>query len=259
MTKQERHEAIRERARAAIRNLYHNATPHFPRDLRGRSEDYAQQWFNDAAEQEIEYMQDGGATPGDYRETLEHPANAGKYHSEAARRFYVASKLRARDLERADCGALTGWRVLEIAVLNSGGRVRPGASRARVLTARNDAELERSNALWERISEYGKLYTWGRGGRTLAPRDLVRERGGSGFSVREDYADEMRIASVVDLIRIVESFNAAVERWNSRENLEFMWLEQCKCEESAEREARKRARAEAKESARREMLRKCFI
>lgn len=80
-----------------------------------------------------------------------------------------------------------------------------------------------SNDLWCRITEYGKLYQWGRGGRTLAPEGLIRTGGGSSFSIRpaEDHDDDYE--ALVELCMIVESFNAYVKTWCSRDNLEGMW------------------------------------
>jgi hypothetical protein len=220
--KTEHKELLRERARDALRALYHNATPDFPRDLRGRTEDYAQAWFDDAAEQEIDYLRGGGAYGRDYRKTLAADCNAGRYKSERARAYYVAKGMRAMHAERADCGAFTGWNALENAALFYGRRI----VRAQ--------DSNRNNAQWERIGEFGQLYQYGRGGRTLAPDGLIRQHGGSSFSVREDYADDLSRAEVVDLIRVLESFNAYVETWNGRENLEYMWREHCDTEDAEE-------------------------
>jgi hypothetical protein len=91
-----------------------------------------------------------------------------------------------------------------------------------------DADLRRAvlcGAAWERITEYGKLYTWGRGGRTLAPYRLVKGRGRTRFSMREGAPDELPVNEVVEMIRIVESFNAYVTDWNKAENLQYMFDE----------------------------------
>lgn len=177
MNKAKRHAAIRARAVRALENLYHNATPSYPR-LDDDDAARFQPWFEDAAQSEIEYIQDGGAYPGDFRKTLEHPANAGQYKSEKARRYYVEKGLR---------------------------------------------EYREDRQPWERISEYGKLYQWGRGGRTLAPENLIKQRGGTSFGIRDDYADEIPIRDVVELIRVVESFNAYVDDWC--QSVPDMWEE----------------------------------
>lgn len=184
-SKSERHEAIRERCREAIRNLYHNATPHLP-NVDGED---VWEWFQGAAEFEIEYLNDGGAYGSDYRRTLMAECNAGRYKSEAARRYYVRKGMRDMQRERERCNSL-------------------------------DSRKSPVNCLWERITEYGKLYSYGRGGRTLAPADLMGRS-----SPREDYGDDLSISDCVELTRIVESFNQYVTNWNSRENLEIMWRE----------------------------------
>jgi hypothetical protein len=181
--KQEQHAAIRERAADAIRNMYHNATPSYPRDVPELWQDYFQDWFNDTATFEIEYLQDGGAYGKDYRKTLSADCNAGRYKSERTRAYYVRKGMREQ---------------------------------------RHD--LAHPERAWQAIGEYGKLYSWGRGGRTLAPDSLIKQRGGSSFSVREDYADDMPIAAVVELTRIVESFNRYVESWC--ESVPEQWSEQ---------------------------------
>ena len=233
---------VRARAERAIADLYHNATPTYPRELYGRSEDDAQAWFQDVAELEIEYLADGGSTPGDYRATLAAPCNAGKYASPEARIYYIRKGMRAREEERADCGALTGWRALEYAVMAAGGKVG-GVARARLLSLRKKyPDMTRNNAQWERIAEYGKLYSWGRGGRTLAPNDLVYTGGGSSFSLKADCNDRS-IADCMDLIRVIESFNAHVERWCR--SVPEQWREWC-ADEDAQALADKRAESARK-------------
>lgn len=95
-------------------------------------------------------------------------------------------------------------------------------------------------AMWEYIgAEFGKLYQWGRGGRTLAPEGLVKQHGGSSFSLREDYCAEMSIARVVEVLRIVESFNDAVESWCA--SVPEYWREHCADEDREELSAKRRA------------------
>lgn len=171
MTKAQRHAAIRARAARAIAALYHNATPNYPRldDFEAKR---FEEWFDDAARQEIDYMNEGGAYPGDYAATLAHPANAGRYTSRAARNVYIAKQLAKRDEDRA--------------------RYAP----------------------WEWTSHlFGKLYTWGRGGRTLAPEKLVKTGGGDSFGLRKDYFEDRPIREVTQAIRVLESFNQHVADW----------------------------------------------
>jgi len=179
--KSQRHESIRERARDALRDLYHNATPRYPRLDDEEAEEF-QSWFEGAAEFEIEYMGSGGAYGSDYARTLAAECNAGRYKSETARRYYIRCGMAKMQRERARCNNL-------------------------------DSRKAATDCQWERITEFGKLYAWGRGGRTLAPDNLIRQRGGGSFSIKEDYCDDMPIGAVVDLIRIVESFNRAVNAW----------------------------------------------
>lgn len=226
---------VRARSARAIADLYHNATPTYPRETYGRSDDYFQSWFNSTAEFEIEYLADVGAYRSDYRATLAAPCNAGRYKSEAARAYYIRKGMRDRDMERADCGAMTGWREMELAAGND--RLR----RALHKVYKGDV-LARNNAQWERITKYGKLYSWGRGGRTLAPKDLARTGGGGSFSLKAD-CDDRSIADCVELIRIVESFNRYVESWCK--SVPEQWREHC-AEENARTLADKCANAARK-------------
>ena len=52
---------LRERARQALSNLYHNATPSYPDTRNDFEADQFQSWFEDAARFEVEYIQNGGA------------------------------------------------------------------------------------------------------------------------------------------------------------------------------------------------------
>jgi hypothetical protein len=182
MRKVDRHAAIRARCAAAIAALYHNATPDYPDLNDPRQIAEFDSWFENARTFEIEYLQDGGAYPGDYRKTLEAPCNAGRYHSIRARTYYVNWKLRMMREERERCNHL-------------------------------DSRVSPVNVLWERIGEYGDLYQWGRGGRTLAPTHLIRQHGGSSFSTNDDCGADLPIRQCVELTRIVESFNRQVADW----------------------------------------------
>lgn len=203
--KREHKEMLRERAREAIRDLYHNATIIYPRELYGRSEEFASEWVAQSASDEIEYLAGGGAYGPDYAKTLRANCNAGRYKSERAQAFYVRAKMRAMREERS------------------------------------------RYAMHEWITDYGRLYQWGRGGRTLAPADLVRTGGGSRFSMREDYADELPTEALTRLIRVLEAFNRYVGQWCA--GVPEQWREYC-AEEDAEilRQKRKAAARKAKET-----------
>jgi hypothetical protein len=96
--------------------------------------------------------------------------------------------------------------------------------------------------LVSRINDYGKLYTWGRGGRTLAPDGLINQRGGGSFSIKgADCFAEYSNEALVELIQTLEAFNNYIERWNSRENLAYMWREYCE-------ERRRELASEAKDT-----------
>lgn len=183
MDKKTRHAMIRDRAAEAIRRMYHNATVYYP----SVSDDFTERfdsWFEDMASSEIDYIQHGGAhaeTESAYLSILSADCNAGRYKSEAARRYYVRKGMR-------------------------------------------DMRHDRSKyATWERINEFGTIYTYGRGGRTLAPEKLVKHGGGGSFGMNCGYVDDISIADCVELIRIVESFNAYVAVWCR--SVPIMWYE----------------------------------
>jgi hypothetical protein len=171
--------ALLERLERALRDTYHNATPHHPLMPDALAEDY---WasFNDWASLEVDYIREGlGMTASEYAK---------------------AKKL--------------GW----------------------------PCKGTREAFLVSRINDYGKLYTWGRGGRTLAPDGLIHQRGGGSFSIKGhkcfiEYSNEALVA----LIQTLEAFNSYAERWNSKENLAYMWREYCE-------ERRRELASEAKDT-----------
>lgn len=61
----------------------------------------------------------------------------------------------------------------------------------------------------------------------LLPRELYAawSKGGSGFSLRVDYADDLCLASCVDLILVLESFNRYAGVWCKA--VPEMWAEEC--------------------------------
>jgi len=66
------------------------------------------------------------------------------------------------------------------------------------------------------VLDYGKVYTWGRGGRTVAPDGLVNQRGGSTFSIKEaDYViEEYGAWKARSLIKVLREFNDMVVGFN---------------------------------------------
>lgn len=94
---------------------------------------------------------------------------------------------------------------------------------------------ERYYWLVSRIVEFGKLYTYGRGGRTLAPDRLVSS--GVCWNIKKDYFDDCSIEAKIDAIEILEAFNLYVANWNTKENLLQMWksyAEMLVCEKISE-------------------------
>lgn len=164
----------------ALRNMYHNATPHQPRNIPQELWDVYDQWFYDQASFEVEYISDGlGMTKQEYLKQQ-------KIGFDDNERYY--------------------WLV-------------------------------------SRITEFGKLYTWGRGGRTLAPNDLIKMRGGSSFSIRaadnwQEYSNE----HITDMIEVIEAFNRYVHEWNSKDNLAEMWKYECEYRISELKEEAKTSR-----------------
>lgn len=82
---------------------------------------------------------------------------------------------------------------------------------------------ERYFWLVQRITEYGKLYQYGRGGRTLAPSHLVNTRG---RVLNIDEFSDMSVSDMVDMIQVLEAFNHYVVNWNSKTNLLALWQDQ---------------------------------
>lgn len=63
------------------------------------------------------------------------------------------------------------------------------------------------------ILEYGKVYQWGRGGRTLAPIDLIRQRGGSSFSIKNVDDLDLDYWSMKKLYKTLKKFNQLVNQF----------------------------------------------
>lgn len=83
---------------------------------------------------------------------------------------------------------------------------------------RTDIEeaLEAAKMIEEPILQYGEVYQWGRGGRTVAPERLIEQKGGGSFRIKrvedlnlEDDADKIK------LLKILNDFNSAVRLWCS--------------------------------------------
>lgn len=84
---------------------------------------------------------------------------------------------------------------------------------------------ERFFWLVSRITDHGKLYTYGRGGRTLAPSKLIRSKGGSSFAIRDSSDLELTRSEATDMIQVIEAFNQYVNNWCKADNLRDMILQ----------------------------------
>ena len=85
-----------------------------------------------------------------------------------------------------------------------------------------------------------RLYTWGRGGRTVAPKEWVKTYGGSSFRVKDAEDFELSIGSAFALLLKVRELNEEVALWCSAENLrEIVWprIEEYREEKKAEAKA----------------------
>jgi len=83
---------------------------------------------------------------------------------------------------------------------------------------------ERYFWLVSKITVYGNIYQWGRGGRTVAPDRLVNQRGGSGFIIKDssDF-EEASNADLTDMIQVIEAFNHYVETWCSAKSIQSIY------------------------------------
>lgn len=174
--KTENKELLERRAENALLNLYHNATPSWPRFDSDKEAEIFWNWLEDQASCEIDYLNSGGA----WGERSSMAAYFDKKYKAPRTAIYALKKwLRARDYEQS------------------------------------------KYARHERITDYGKLYTWGRGGRTLSPDGLIC--GGAYWRIDLAAAEEWPAAKLVELILVVEAFNAYVEAWNK--GVPQLWAE----------------------------------
>jgi hypothetical protein len=107
---------------------------------------------------------------------------------------------------------------------NAGRYLSPNARRRHI--AKGTAEWRRdldANPYLKAVETFGQLYTWGRGGRTVAPDGLVKQHGGSSFSLRTDAGEEMNAERLTEAVRVAESFGDFVERWNA--GVPEMWAD----------------------------------
>lgn len=156
--------ALHDRATAALKAMYHNATLSFEGI---KDEDWSDfhEWVSFTAEVEIQELNEGGAYGSD---EIMGPYIRGKYKSPAAQR--------------------RAWRMYED----------------------NKRHEQNECARHERIIEYGKIYTWGRGGRTIGPDRLITGQ----MYWRIDYEKaDLPFGDLTDLVLTVEAWNEFVEEW----------------------------------------------
>lgn len=65
-------------------------------------------------------------------------------------------------------------------------------------------------------------YTWGRGGRTVAPKEWVKTHGGSSFNVKDAEDFDLSIGAAFALLLRVRNHNKEVTAWCSEENIRAM-------------------------------------
>lgn len=85
----------------------------------------------------------------------------------------------------------------------------------------------REMLLVTKITEYGELYTWGRGGATLAPDNLINNSGCVFTLKKGDDFEEKSNSELVEMVQIIDAFNEYVQHWNSEANLQAIFNERC--------------------------------
>lgn len=60
------------------------------------------------------------------------------------------------------------------------------------------------------ILNYGEVYQWGRGKRTVAPNNLIRQREGGTFSIKKAEELELHSKDARELTRVLKKFNQLV-------------------------------------------------
>ncbi len=91
------------------------------------------------------------------------------------------------------------------------------------------------------ILKYGKVYQYGRGGRTVAPTGLINQRGGSSFSIKSVDDLDLSYQDSRTLLKDLKKFNDHVEafcRYVTDSAIEFIREEHS--EEIKENEGKKR-------------------
>lgn len=200
-------EALLRRARAAVAAFYHNATPAWP-------------------------------APGEF----------GRYESEF---FDWVQAEGAREVEYINDGGAYGndYAATLRAPCNAGRYASEAARRRYVAQGLAAMRLDRERrAMWEFArEEFGELYQYGRGGRTVAPSGIASDSG-YGFRLKSDalawrestsygFGDGYSAEGLTRAIQILESLNEHIQDWNR--GVPEMWRDYTQEREADEaREAR---------------------
>ncbi len=64
------------------------------------------------------------------------------------------------------------------------------------------------------VKDYGPIYTYGRGGRTVAPSKLIIGKGGSSFRTATVNDLDIEPLEARSLLRLLREFNRSVKAWN---------------------------------------------
>lgn len=198
------------RLNKSLRDLYHAATPSYPAPMHQDLWEEFDTFLADAASQEVDYLNSGGACGMESYEKMRHVQEQAAVYVGKDRAAFLAAK-------------------------------------------RADYLRDRDAGIESRICDYGKIYAYGRGGRTVAPAEWAQTHGGGGaFAMRQFDAGDLDYATLRRVERDAREFLEYVRAWNR--GVPGMWREHC-AEKAAERaehgadmlKAAKKLRAELSE------------
>jgi len=88
----------------------------------------------------------------------------------------------------------------------------------------NKVAIERNQwARYELVINYGQLYQYGRGGRTVMPDKLINTQMHHYSKPNEDYLEACNNAELTELIKCIEAFYTYTVSWN--ESIPSQWAE----------------------------------
>ena len=144
--------------------------------------------------------------------TPAYPADFGPYGDRFADWLGLEA---ADDLEYLNHGGPYGHDYREtLAHPVNSGHLKSEAARARYIRMGLD-KMNRDPGAVRVVDMFGKLYTWGRGGRTVAPEKLVRQRGGGSFSLTAERLDDWSAERLTEAVQVLERFGDDVAEWNA--------------------------------------------